>query len=221
MAWPTSPGSTEPGPRRGTPDNGALVFIVEYRTAVGDHISTPLLGPSLGYAGTFASTYSDAGLILTNFHWRQPFAGGRGSFLIGQVDTHDYVNVSSITSPWTGFTNLAFEQQPTYAGPSQGPGAALSWRLNDNWTVLGGFAEANAAPSDPVDSAQTALDTGGTFKHPAVGWRPEWGDPPNQLWQPTSWQIDERKDAGVECAFGVAFVAEASASGSATLKCCG
>ena len=107
---------------RSTPDNGALVFKLEYRTAVGDYIPTQALGPWLGYAGTFASTYSDAGLILTNFYWRQRFAGGRGSFVIGQVDTYDYVNVNSLASPWNAFTNLAFEQQPTYPGPSQGLG---------------------------------------------------------------------------------------------------
>ena len=194
---------------RGTPNNGALVFKVEYRTAVGDHISTQALGPSLGYAGTFASTYSDAGLILTNFYWRQRFAEGRGSFVIGQVDTYDYVNVNSLASPWTAFTNLAFEQQPTYPGPSQGLGAALLWRFNDNWAVLGGFADANADPSDPWESAKTLFDTGETFKHLAVGWSPEWGDRSDQLVQLTFWQVDERKEAGVDGGHGVAFAASA------------
>ena len=192
---------------RGTPDNGALVFKVEYRTAVGDHISTQLLGPSLGYAGTFASTYSDAGLILTNLYWRQRFAEGRGSFVIGQVDTYDYVNVNAVASPWTAFTNLAFQQQPTYAGPSQGLGAALLWRFSDNWGVLGGFADANADPSEPWDSAQRLFDTGETFKHFAVGWSPEWGNRKHELVQLTFWQIDEREEAGVKGGHGVAFAA--------------
>ena len=50
------------------------------------HISTQELGPSLGYAGLFASTYSDAGLVLTNPYWRKRFAGGGGGFVVGQVD---------------------------------------------------------------------------------------------------------------------------------------
>ncbi|NJN05518.1 MAG: hypothetical protein HC814_02740 [Rhodobacteraceae bacterium] len=46
---------------RGTPNDGALVFKVENRSAIGDNISGQALGPSLGYAGLFASTYSDQG----------------------------------------------------------------------------------------------------------------------------------------------------------------
>jgi len=56
---------------RGTPDDGALVFKVEYRTAIGNEISTQALGPSFGYAGTFASTCGDAGAVLPNLCWRQ------------------------------------------------------------------------------------------------------------------------------------------------------
>lgn len=194
---------------RGTPDDGALVFKIEYRSAIGNRVPTQVLGPLLGYAGTFASTYSDAGLVLTNFYWRQRFAGGRGSFVIGQVDTYDYVNVNSISSPWTAFTNLAFQQQPTYAGPSQGLGAALLWRFNNNWGVLGGFADANADPSDPAESAKTLFDTGETFKHFAIGWSPDWGDRSDQLVQLTFWQVDEREEAGVEGGHGVSFAASA------------
>lgn len=194
---------------RKTPDDGALVFKIEYRSAIGDEISTQALGPSLGYAGTFSSTYSDAGLVLTNFYWRQRFSGGRGSFVIGQVDPYDYVNVTSISSPWTAFTNLAFEQQPILPAPSQGLGAALQWRLNENWAVLGGVANANGNPSNPLDSAQKLFDTGETFKHFAIGWSPDWRDRSVQVAQLTFWQADERKDAGVESGHGVAFAASA------------
>lgn len=190
---------------RGTPNNGALIFKIENRSAVGDNIPTPALGPSLGYAGVFSSTYSDAGTILTNLYWRQRFADGRGSFVIGQVDTYDYVNVNSLSSPWDSFTNLAFEQQPTYAGPSQGLGAALQWRFTSNWAVLGGFADANGDPSDPGKSAQAFFDTGETFKHFAIGWSPDWADRYDQAVQLTFWQVDEREEAGVEDGRGVAF----------------
>jgi len=192
---------------RGTPNNGALVFKIENRSAIGNHISTQALGPSLGYAGVFSSTYSDAGTALTNLYWRLRFADGRGSFVIGQVDVYDYVNVNALASPWTAFTNLAFQQQPTFAGPGQGLGAALLWRLNDDWAVLGGFANANGDASDPVDSAKKLFDTGETFKHIAMGWSPEWGKRFDQLMQLTLWQVDEREAAGVESGRGVAFAA--------------
>ncbi len=190
---------------RGTPNDGALIFKIEDRSAVGNNISTQALGPSLGYAGVFASTYSDAGVVLTNLYWRKHFAGGRGGFVIGQVDTYDYVNVNSVSSPWTAFTNLAFEQQSTFAGPSQGLGAAVRWRLTDQWQVLGGFANANGDASEPFESAKKLFDTGETFKHLAIGWAPEWGDRYDHASQLTVWQIDERKEAGVEGGYGVSF----------------
>ncbi len=190
---------------RGTPNDGALVFKIEDRSAVGSNISTQALGPSLGYAGVFSSTFSDAGVVLTNLYWRQHFANGRGGFVIGQVDTYDYVNVNGVSSPWTAFTNLAFEQQSTFAGPSQGLGAAVRWRLTDQWQVLGGFANANGDASEPFASAKKLFDTGETFKHLAIGWAPTWGDRYDHASQLTVWQVDERKEAGVEGGYGVSF----------------
>lgn len=194
---------------RGTPNNGALVFKFENRSAIGSKISPSELGPSLGYAGVLSSTYTDVGWILSNFYWRQRFANGRGSFVIGQVDNKDYVNVSGLISPWTAFTNYEFEQQATYGGPAQGLGAALQWRLNDKWAVLGGFTDANADPSDPIESAKDFFDTGETFKHIAIGWSPDWKDRVDQSVQLTLWHIDEREEAGVEEGHGVSFVAAA------------
>jgi porin len=192
---------------RGTPDDGALVFKVEYRTALGNKISTQALGPSLGYAGVFSSTYSDAGAVLTNLYWRQHFAGGRGGFVVGQVDPYDYVNVNSLSSPWTAFTNLAFEQQPTLPAPPQGLGAAARWRLDENWQVLAGFADANADPSEPWESAKDFFDEFETFKHVAIGWAPDWASRYDETLQLTIWQIDERTEAGVEDGYGAAFTA--------------
>lgn len=192
---------------RGTPNDGALVFKVENRSAIGSDISTQALGPSLGYAGLFSTTFSDAGWVLTNFYWRQRLLNDRLSFVIGQVDVTDYVDVNNLSNPWTGFTNQAFEQLPTFPAPSQGLGAALQWRLNEQWAVLGGFADANADAADPAGSAQGFFETGETFKHFAVGWSPDWDDRFDQAVQLTLWQVDDRETAGVEGGQGVAFAA--------------
>jgi len=192
---------------RGTPDSGVLIFKIEDRSAIGNKISPQALGPSLGYAGLFSTTFSDAGGVLTNFYWRQQFTGGRGAFIVGQVDPSDYISVNSIASPWTGFTNLAFEQQPTVAIPSQGLGGAVLWRLDDNWGLLAGLTDANGDPSDPFESAKNLFNEGELFKHIAVGWAPDWGDRYDQTVQLTLWQVDERKEAGVEEGHGVAFLA--------------
>ena len=194
---------------RGTPNNGALVFKFENRSAIGSKISPSELGPSLGYAAVLSSTYTDVGWILSNLYWRQRFANGRGSFVFGQVDNKDYVNVSGLISPWIAFQNYEFEQQGPYGGPPQGLGAAFLWRLNDNWGILGGFVDANGDPSDPIESAKNFFDTGETFKHIAIGWSPDWADRADQSVQLTLWQIDEREEAGVEEGHGVSFVAAA------------
>ena len=192
---------------RGTPNDGALVFKVENRSAIGSNISTQALGPSLGYAGLFSTTFSDAGWVLTNLYWRQRLLNNRMSFVIGQVDVTDYVDVNNLSSPWTGFTNQAFEQLPTFPAPSQGLGAALQWRLNEQWALLGGFADANADAADPVGSAQEFFETGETFKHFAIGWSPDWDDRFDQAVQLTFWQVDDREKAGVNGGHGVAFAA--------------
>ena len=192
---------------RGTENAGALVFKIENRIAFGSQLSPQALGPSLGYAGLFSSTFSDVGWLLTNLYWRQGFASGRGSFVIGQVDVTDYIDINNLANPWTAFTNLAFEQPPTIPAPSQGLGAAIQWRLSDSWSVLAGFADANGDPADPVESARTFFETGETFKHVGVGWIPNWENRFDQSVQLTLWQIDQRTEAGAPGGYGASFLA--------------
>lgn len=195
---------------QGTPTSGALIFKVENRSAIGDHISPQALGPSLGYAGLLSTTYSDAGWVLTNLYWRQRLLEGRMSFVIGQVDVTDYVDVNSLASPWTAFANLAFEI-PTIPAPGQGLGAAIQWRLNEQWAVLGGIANANGNPAEPIDSARSLFESGETFKHLALGWSPDWDNRYDRAVQLTVWQVDDRVEAGVEGGQGVALVTSARA----------
>lgn len=191
---------------RGTPNDGGLVFKVENRSAMGDHISPQALGPSLGYAGLLSTTFSDAGWILSNLYWQQRLLDGRLAFVIGQVDVTDYVDVNNLASPWTSFGNLAFET-PTIPAPGQGLGAAVQWRFDEHWAVLGGIANANGDAAEPVDSAQALFESGETFKHLAIGWSPDWADRYDQAIQLTVWQVDDRVEAGVEGGQGVALAA--------------
>jgi porin len=191
---------------RGAPDNGALIFKVENRSAIAGHISPQALAASLGYAGLLSTTFSDAGWVLTNLYWRQKLVNGRLSFVIGQVDVTDYVDVNNLASPWTAFSNLAFEI-PTIPAPDQGLGVAIQWRMNEHWAVLGGVANANGDPSDPIDSAQKLFDSGETFKHLAIGWSPDWDDRYDQAVQLTFWQVDDREEARVEGGQGVSLAA--------------
>jgi porin len=83
----------------------------------------------------------------------------------------------------------------------------MQWRMNNHWAVLGGIANANGDPSDPIDSARTLFESGETFKHPAIGWSPDWDDRYSQAVQLSVWQVDDRVEAGVEGGHGVALAA--------------
>lgn len=192
---------------RGTTNTGQLVFKIENRTSLGNKVDPQIFGPMIGYAGLMSSTFSDAGSILSNLYWRQYLADGRLGFVIGQVDVTDYVDVSSLASPWTAFSNLAFETNPTIPAPSQGLGLAVQWRFAEEWLVLAGIADANGDPADPVDSAENLFDTGETFRHLAVAWTPRWGDRYDDHVQLTYWEVDDREAAGVDGGWGAALTA--------------
>lgn len=193
--------------RRAAENAGKLVFKIENRIAFGSQLSPQALGTSLGYAGLLSSTFSDAGWLLTNLYWRQEFASGRGTFVIGQVDVTDYIDINNLANPWTAFTNLAFQQPPTVPAPSQGLGAAIQWRLSDSWAVLFGIADANGDPTDPAESARRFFETGEMFKHVGFGWIPNWDNRYEQSVQLTLWQIDQRTDAGASGGHGASFLA--------------
>ena len=91
---------------RGTANTGALVFKVENRHRLGTDVSPQALAGELGYAGITATTYSDAGWLLTNFQWKQHLLDGRLAIVAGIVDTTGYVDTYALVSPWTGVTAL-------------------------------------------------------------------------------------------------------------------
>lgn len=189
---------------RGTANTGHLVFKIENRTSLGNKVDPQILGPLVGYAGLLSSTFSDSGPILSNLYWRQYLADGQLGFVIGQVDVTDYVDVSSLASPWTAFSNLAFETNPTIPAPSQGLGLAVQWRFTEEWLVLAGIADANGDPAEPFDSAENLFDTGETFRHLAVAWTPRWGDRHDDHVQLTYWEVDDREVAGLDGGWGTA-----------------
>ncbi len=93
---------------RGKENDGSLVFKVEHRHAYTDVAPAAFAG-ELGYAGLTSVGYSDQGFRATHLFWRQRFGDGRGVSYIGFLDTTDYADVYTLASPWTGFTNIAFQ----------------------------------------------------------------------------------------------------------------
>jgi len=190
---------------RGTANTGALVAKVENRHAIGTEVPPQNLGLAAGAAAITGTFFSDIGWALTNLYWQQKFAEGRVGLVAGQVDATDYLDLYGMTNPLSSFSNLAFSLNPAIAAPNQGIGAAAGGYLGDKAYVLGGFADANGDATRP--GFDSILDDGELFKHLEVGWTPSFEQRYLDNVHLMAWHADERKSAGVEDSWGLAFSA--------------
>ena len=193
--WEAAPG--EDG------NSGALIWKAEHRHAYGNHVSPQGLASEVGYAGLLNLTLSDQGARLTNLYWRQRLRGGDWVMLAGWLDTSDYVDVYTLGSPWTGFFNYAFSTGgASIPIPNESLGAAVGGYLNENLYVVGGFADTNADPADPLQGFDTFFGDNEYFKHLDVGWNSSRDTAFLNNIHMTLWQADEREEAGIEDGWG-------------------
>lgn len=183
-------------------NTGALVWKVEHRHRIGD-VPPGSFGFELGYVGLIEPPFSDQGLRLTNFYWRQRLAKGKAALLAGYVDVTDYVDVYALASPWTGFMNFAFSTgAATIATPNEGLGIAGGGMVTDKLFVIGGFADTNSDPTDPGETIDSFFSDHEYFKHLEVGWTPSQDRLYLDNAHLTLWQVDEREAAGVPDGWG-------------------
>lgn len=159
---------------RDSGDIGGPVYKVEYRSSLGTDLAPQQLGPEVGYAGLLASTYSDAGWMLSNLYWKQQLWNNRFGFLVGLVDYTDYVDMYGLISPWTDFGNLVFANNPTIPALAQGLGAAVRYQFADNFYGIAGFTDMNGDPTDPAQNFDTFFTDAEYLKHVEVGWISSW-----------------------------------------------
>ncbi|MFY0618767.1 carbohydrate porin [Shimia sp.] len=191
---------------RGSANSGSLVFKFENRHRYGD-VAVTDFGGEIGYAGLVSSVFSAQGWRTTHLYWEQNFAQGRGVAYAGWLDVTDYVDVYALASPWSGFSNLAFQTGSGTIGglPDGSLGLAAGYFLNDNVYVAAGIADANADASDPLAGWDTLFGEGETFKSAEIGWTTGQKARFVNNAHITFWQIDERKKAGTPKGHGVAF----------------
>jgi len=183
-------------------DPGSLVFKIEHRHRLGTDLPPQALGPSLGYAGITAATWSDAKGLLTNLYWTQSFADNRVAFNAGIVDATDYIDVYGLVNAWTEFSDLAFSTNPTIPAPSQGLGAALRLMPSEHAYVVVGIADANGDPHDPAGMPESFFGDAEHFRHLEVGWIGSWDTRYADNAHLVVWQVDDRAAAGVEGGWG-------------------
>jgi porin len=191
---------------RDGPNTGSLVFKLEQRHAFGDVALTDY-GFGLGYVGLVNSVFNDQGWRATNLYWQQNIAGGRAVVSAGWLDVTDYVDVFALASPWTGFSNLAFQTGSGTIGglPDGALGAVAAGFLTRNIYVAAGIVDANGDATDVFNGFDTLFEDGETFKSFEIGWT----SGPKALFidnaHVTFWQIDARTAAGTPDGHGIAF----------------
>ncbi|MFC1577891.1 carbohydrate porin [Thermodesulfobacteriota bacterium] len=196
---------------RGTKNTGGIVFKVEHRHAYSD-VAPSQFGSELGYAGSITPVFSDQGWRTTHLHWRQGFSDGRGVAYAGFLDVTDYVDVYALASPWTAFSNLAFETGSGTIGaiPDGAFGAMVGGFISGNIYAIGGIADANGDATDLTGEFDSFFDDFETFKSLEFGWTSSRKNEPALFlnnFHVTFWQVDERTAAGTPDGWGVAFSA--------------
>ena len=181
----------------GKGNSGALIWKVEHRHAYGSNLAPGSLGFETGYVGLFLPPFSDQGARLTNLYWRQRMKGGNLVFVGGYVDTTDYLDVYMLSSPWTGYFNFAFSSgAASIPVPNEGLGMALGGYLNDNLYLIGGFADLNSDPTDPLEGFDTFFNDREYFKHFEIGWNTTRETAFLNNVHLTLWHADEMEAAG-------------------------
>jgi porin len=197
---------------RDAPNAGTLVFKIENRHGLSDVAPAAFGRAELGYVGGITGAFAnEESSRVTNFYWQQKFANERGIAFVGWLDTTDYVDVYALPSPWTGFSNRAFQTgSGAIAGLNDGAlGTMIGGFFTTNAYAVAGIVDANGVATDPFDGFNTLFGTGETFKTFEVGWT---SDAEKLNYNAffdnahlTFWQIDALQDAGSKEGYGVAF----------------
>ncbi|PSU35213.1 carbohydrate porin [Photobacterium lutimaris] len=132
----------------GSQNTGGFVWKIEHRHAYTDSAINSyafMADENLGYVGMLNPAFNDQGTRITNFHWKQKLNDGKTSMIIGFQDVTDYVDVYALASPWSGFSNLAFQTGSGAMGlPDDGLlGLTIGHMITDNYYVVAGVADAN------------------------------------------------------------------------------
>ncbi|WP_295892055.1 carbohydrate porin [uncultured Vibrio sp.] len=159
---------------------GGVVWKVEHRHAYGDMTPKEFAfqgnftgaGNGIGYAGMIGPAYSDQGTRLTNLYWKQSLNGGNTTYMVGYLDTTDYVDVYALASPWNGFTNLTFSTGAGAIGlPDDGIlGLAVGHMVTENIYAIAGVADGKGKSDDPAKGFDTLFNDHKLFTTFELGW---------------------------------------------------
>ncbi|MGR5126114.1 carbohydrate porin [Photobacterium swingsii] len=164
-----------------TSNIGSLVWKVEHRHAYSDYppkdfsfISGLSGEEGLGYIGLIQPAFNGQGARLTNLHWKQRLNDGKTSIIIGFQDVTDYVDTYALASPWTAFSNLAFQTGSGAMGLPDDGLLALSaaHMVTQNFYIVAGLADANGRSDidEVFKGFETLFNKHDLFTTLEVGW---------------------------------------------------
>jgi porin len=187
-----------------TPNHGSLNIMLDHRHGFRDETPAGLGGNQAGYIGQTVVFYNDTGLAVINLNWQQAFRDGDTGMIVGRYDPNDYMNVLGYVNPWTIFSNLAINLDTSIALPDSSWGIAGGTFIGDQVYVLGGINDANGLGSDNLEFFEGGSEFF-TFAH--IGWTPSKDERYFKNIHVMAWHVDEREDAGLASANGVAIAA--------------
>lgn len=178
---------------RGTPNKGSLNWKIEHRHKYSD-LAPSALGFESGYIGLFEPTFSDQGSRLTNLYWKQNFADGKWTAILGFLDTTDFIDVYLMASPWTGFNNFVFSTgSATMDLPNDATlGLGAGGMVTENLYVQAGITDANSDPSDPFEGFNNISNGSDFYKWLEIGLSPGQDKLYFDNLHLTFWHVDER-----------------------------
>lgn len=188
---------------RGTKNVGSLIAKVENRERLGGDVVPGSLGGNLGYFGTTGASFTDAGWFLAPLYWEQFLADGRAAFVVGRLDSLDFVDISGYSGQWQRFQNGSLLVNSTIPYPDLGLGAGAGFKVGADWWLGATIHDANGAGSEfdfLVDGAEF-------FKQAYLSWSPDRSRRMDRAAHLTVWHADERSGSGIDDGWGVALSA--------------
>jgi porin len=186
---------------------GSLIIKVENRHLIGSGTPPRQLGYDAGSALSTAS-FKVFHWGLTNFYWKQLFYDDWFSFVIGQMDPGDWVDLFPLLDSFRYYLNEAYFNSPAMALPNQGLGVAVQGFITEHFYVKAGLHDANGEPNKLGGyNFNSFFKTQEYFTWIEAGWTPQFQPMTPQSIHLTYWHQDAREDAGKSESWGWCFSA--------------
>ena len=134
-------------------NSGEIQLRVDHKHGYSDSTPSEFVMKNVGGFGLIQPAFSDIGLRLTNFYWKQNLNHENTELMVGFLDSTDYIDTYALGNPYSGFSNIQFS---TGSGSIPIPdestfGAVARHMMSDNYYVYVSISDAKADSTKPFD----------------------------------------------------------------------